>query len=301
MAPKNTPAPTRPVLRYHGGKWLLASWVISHFPRHRIFVEPFCGAASVLMQKPRSYSEVLNDQWQDLVSVFRCLQEPAKAEQLQSKLELTPYARVEYDLACSPGEIPDDVEKARRMIIRSFMGFGSGSTFREHKTGFRSNSNRSGTTPARDWVNYPTQIAAFTARLRGVVLECRDALSLIPQHDTPGTLFYCDPPYPRSTRSVKSDSSRNGVYAHEMSDDKHRELAKVLRQVKGMVVLSGYPCDLYDCELYPDWVRVERPWFADGARKRMEVLWINPAAANVAQGKLPLFAPDATPATEGRV
>jgi DNA adenine methylase len=53
----------RPVLRYHGGKWLLAEWIISHFPPHRIYTEVFGGGGSVLMQKSRCYAEVYNDKW----------------------------------------------------------------------------------------------------------------------------------------------------------------------------------------------------------------------------------------------
>lgn len=78
------------------------------------------------------------------------------------------------------------------------------------------------------------------------------------------------PPYPASVRDKGTD------YVHEMTDEQHVELAALLHSVKGMVVLSGYPCDLYDKELYADWERFEKAHLADGARKRTEVLWISP-------------------------
>lgn len=282
-----TTAPTRPVLRYHGGKWMLAPWVIAHLPPHRVYVEPFGGAASVLMQKPRAYGEVYNDLDAEVVALFRVLRDPVLAARLREVVALTPFSRDEFAAAY---EISDDpVEQARRGIVRAFMGFGSAAFTKAHKTGFRSNSNRSGTIPATDWAHYPEAIPAMVERLRGVVIENRPALEVIAQHDSDDTLHYVDPPYPHDTRSL-SLSGRD-AYRHEMTDDDHRDLAASLRQVRGMVVLSGYPCNLYDRDLYPDWHRVERQHLADGARARTEVLWLSPrAAAAIDRQQTNLFA-----------
>jgi DNA adenine methylase len=262
--------PTRPVLRWHGGKWNLAPWVLSHLPAHRVYVEPYCGAASVLLRKPRSYAEVISDLDGEVVNVFRVLRDPILALELEQSLRLTPFARVEFRESYQPS--PEPVEQARRTMTRAFMGFGSNA--HNKTTGFRSSSNRSGTTPAHDWANYPDQLRAYVERLRGVVIENKDALDLIRQHDGPETCFYVDPPYPHSTRGAGQQQN----YRHEMTDDQHRELAAVLRELEGAVVLSGYPCALYDLELFPDWQRVERKALADGAEARTEVLWLNAKA-----------------------
>lgn len=271
-------APTRPPLRYHGGKWKLAPWLLGFFPAHRVYVEPFGGGAAVLMRKPRSYAEVYNDAWGDVVRVFRVLRDPEQAARLAELLRLTPYARDEYNETSQAAValIADDVERARRTILRSLAGFGSASTNGAHATGFRANSHRSGTAPAHDWANYPANVSSFTERLAGVCIENRPAVEVIGQHDRPGTLFYVDPPYPHATRNMRRG---NAAYACEMTDDDHRRLASVLHGVQGMVVLSGYPCALYDADLYPDWERHERPHLADGARARTEVVWLNPACA----------------------
>ena len=117
-------APTRPVLRWHGGKWRLAPWIISHFPPHRSYVEPFGGAASVLLRKERSYGEVYNDLDDLVVNLFRVLRHPEWGGALLESLCLTPFSRIEFEQAIEPGE-GDPIEAARRLIIRSFMGFGS--------------------------------------------------------------------------------------------------------------------------------------------------------------------------------
>ena len=266
--------PARPALRYHGGKWRMAPWIIGFLPPHRCYVEPFGGAASVLLRKPRSYAEVYNDLDRDVVNLFRVLQDPLGSADLHRRLFLTPFARDEFTDAYEPTS--DAVERARRLVIRSFMGFGSDGTRTNIRTGFRACSDRSGTTPAGDWLGYVDALPTLIDRMRGVVVENRDALACMAQHDGPATLYYVDPPYRLDTRNI---SHRNHGYTHEMTDADHDRLLDELRQMRGMVVLSAYPSPTYERALV-GWRSIQRATYADGARPRTEVLWLSPRAAD---------------------
>jgi DNA adenine methylase len=233
----------------------------------------------VLLRKPRAYGEIYNDLDGEVVNVFRMLRD--RGAELQRALELTPFSREEFELSYTLAS--DPLEAARRTVARSFMGFGSAAATGE-RSGFRANSNRSGTTPAHDWANFAPAVEALTDRMRGVVIENRDALAVMVHHDSPQTLHYCDPPYVHSTRSGKvrgivSQGRASGkAYRHEMDDEHHRQFSLVARSLEGMVVVSGYPCPLYN-ELFEGWERFERPAYADGARERTEVVWLNAACS----------------------
>lgn len=260
--------PTRPLVRYHGGKWKLAPWIIANFPAHRVYVEPYGGGGSVLLRKPRSYAEVYNDLDGEMVNLFRMVRD--RSDELRRALELTPFSRTDFLESYKPAK--DPIEQARRTVARSYMGFGSAAAS-GNKTGFRSNSNRSGTTPAHDWTNYPAALVALAERLRGVVIENKDAIEVMQVHDNETALHYVDPPYVHSTRHEGNKYCKK-CYRFEMTDDEHRTLAAVLHELKGAVVLSGYPCALYD-KLYAGWQRIEnRGAHADGAKYRIEVLWM---------------------------
>lgn len=268
----------RPAIRYHGSKFRLAPWILQHFPPHTTYVEAFGGSAAVLLQKPRAYSEVYNDLDGDIVNFFRVLQDPENRRRLIETVELTPYARAEFERAWEPAT--DPIERARRTCIRASMGFGSaGAT--KGTTGFRVDSNRPYGTAQHNWQNYPLAIARAGERFAGVLIENQPAIRVLFQHDTGTTLHFVDPPYLHGTRVIKPGTSRG--YAHEMTDDEHAELLAKLQDLRGMVVVCGYPSDLYN-EALRDWTRDETTSRASaqrGTSMRTEVVWMNRACTEV--------------------
>lgn len=259
---------TRPALRYHGGKWRLADWIISHLPHHHCYVEPFGGAMSVLLRKPASAIEVYNDLDSHVVGFFRVLQNPVLAEQLRRSLENTPYSRAEFVLAWQDCE--DPVEAARRMVIRTAQSIGAKK--RLARNGWRAGPTHG--TPTAMWRGWPQHIPAYVERLRDVLIDAQSATDVIAQFDSPGTLFYVDPPYVLKTRA----GDHRKVYAHELEDGEHIALLDQLLQVRGMVLLSGYRHPLYD-EALVGWRRVDVHARAQSNQPRIESLWISPAAA----------------------
>lgn len=272
-------APERPVLRYFGGKWRLAPWVISHFPPHEIYVEPFGGAASVLMRKQRAKAEVYNDLDENTVNVFRVLRDPKSARRLLRLLRKTPFSRSELQLAMA--QVDDPIERARRTIVRAFQGFASQPGV--DRPGFRCATAVQNTTAAADWISYAKALPAFTERLAGVTIECTDGLELIGRYDSDNTLYYLDPPYAPETRRSEED------YRHEMSESDHARMLEAIRKLKGMVLISGYQSQAY-ADL--GWANVEVEHYANGTnsekRKRTEVLWMNSACV-AAQSQMRLL------------
>lgn len=271
----------RPVVRWFGGKWLQAPRIIKHFPPHRVYCEAFGGGGSVLLRKPRAYAEVYNDLDVEIVNLFRVLRDEEKSARLIELLHLTPFAREEWkDSYSCP---VDPLERARLLCVRSFMGYGANGHNRQASTGFRGSSNHTGrATVAVEWRGYPEALVDAVERLRGVVIENRDARVVMERHDGPETLHYVDPPYIWDTRGRFSAQRR---YVHEMSDDDHVKLLDFLCTLQGAVVLSGYPSGIYDDRL-GDWQRVEHAARADGARERTEVLWLNPSCVERLNGGL---------------
>lgn len=260
----------RPPIPYFGGKILIGPQIAALLPEHDHYIEPYCGSLAVLLAKPPSGHETVNDLDLELMTFWRILREqPAELERVCA---LTPHSRAEQQTAYL--DAASDLEVARRVFVRLTQG--RAGTMRQ--TGWRhyQNAAASPTFSMPEYLAaYVGRIAAAAERLSHVSLECMPALDVIAKYGTHETnLLYIDPPYPGSTRSRPWDG-----YRHEMrGDSDHRELAAALRAAGAAVVISGYASPLYDLELYPDWDRhtmTSGTGQGDGWGNRTEVLWSN--------------------------
>lgn len=269
-----------PALRYHGGKFRLAPWILQFFPPHGCYVEPFGGAAGVLLQKERSYAEVYNDLDGEIVNLFKVLRDPSSRAALVEACKLTPYAREEFELAYEPAS--DPIECARRTCVRAAMGFGSADATKG-VTGFRTDTRRKYGTAQHLWAEYPETLGAIGERFRGVLVENRDAVEVMRAHDGPDVLHFVDPPYMHEARNP-----RNGnCYRHELDDNGHLRVLNALHALEGMVVVCGYRTPLYD-EALREWTRYETAARISGGRgtsMRTEVVWLNQACTAALEGR----------------
>ena len=260
---------------WYGGKAYYATWLIERFPEHRVFVEPFGGAANVLLRKPPSEVEVYNDIDQRIVNLFRVIRDKRKFQRLQVALELTPYARDEFASLLDAPVTKDTVEEARRFftICRQARGGIGMSKLSRFAWAASKRTRRDMAEPVSKFLSSIDGLAEVANRLRTVMIESRPAIELIKQYDGKDSFFYLDPPYLPETRHGK----RASTYAQEMSIDDHSSLLRALKKIKGKAMLSGYTAPLYEDAL-KKWRREElvtKAHMSNSGKKRTEVIWCN--------------------------
>lgn len=261
------------ILKYPGSKWRIASWVISHMPKHACYVEPFFGSGAVFFNKPPSSHEVINDVDHNVVNLMQVIRD--HNDQLCEMISLTPWAREEFGRSYDSATT-DPIEKARRFLVRCWQAHGRKPGVR---TGWRRKSVVNSSTTVGLWRKLPDRLQAAVERLMCSEIESTDALKLIPDYNHPDVLIYADPPYLAETRSGRQ-------YACELQSKKeHLELLSVLLEHRGPVLLSAYPSPVYD-EALQGWESVTCENLAEKGKTSTEVLWMN---EKVGRNQLRLF------------
>ena len=63
----------KPALVYYGGKQNMLTYILPRVPKHKCYVEPFCGGATVFFAKNKCANEVLNDTNDNLINFYKML------------------------------------------------------------------------------------------------------------------------------------------------------------------------------------------------------------------------------------
>jgi DNA adenine methylase len=256
---------------WYGGKYSHLDWLLPLLPYATHYCEPFGGSAAVLINKVPAPIETYNDIDGELANFFRVLRDQKEA--LIEAIGLTPFSREEFENAITGStKHLSTLERARRFYVRARqVRTGLAQTASNGRWAHCRLTSRAGMAGAVSrWLGSVEALPDIAQRLLRVQIEHDTAINVIRRYDSKETLFYCDPPYPHSSRG---DSN---AYHYEMTDNEHIELAAVLKKAIGKVALSGYRCDLLDT-LYKDWDMIEAPpkTIHSVKAERVEVLWVN--------------------------
>jgi DNA adenine methylase len=263
-----------------GGKRRLAKHIIGAFPPHKLYVEVFGGSGAILFAKDPSPIEIYNDFDSSLFNVFQCVKDREKMEQMRDILSLKLYGKEESRLSFIEKDNEEDPVKRAAAWLHCLMTvYGN-----KIATGvnWSMSLNKNQTTH-----NVPTRVLAYLAmidrlpeihsRLRTVQIENASFETLIPQYDAEDAVFYVDPPYVTETRDEK-------LYTKELRQRDHHNLLRLLLDLKGSAVYSGYVHPTMRILETNGWTRKDidvispltNPLIFGEQRGKTESIWISP-------------------------
>lgn len=263
----------RPLVKYHGGKGRLHQWVISHFPPHKTFVEPFGGAASVLLNKSPVAVEVYNELEFDMFNLMHIVK--SDFDNFSTQVAAFEYSKPTF-LAQKElwlnGKFNSNLDRA--VCFYAVKRMSRGGLCQRFSWSNRIYS----TGPAEEhcWKSSLINLKPIRDRLSNVILRNEDAFSILSEYlNNEECLLYLDPPYLTSTRVYKK------AYDHEFNIKDHEHLAKLILPAKAKIILSGYPSEPY-AGWFADWYVYEKDVANHSSQyngkakvRKQEVLWAN--------------------------
>lgn len=119
----------------------------------------------------------------------------------------------------------------------------------------------------KSWKELPERLRLASERLLDAQIENVPAVEIIRRYDTSDVFMYIDPPY-------LWDIRKKYLYPHEMKDEEHIELLKLLKDHPGKIMISGYEAEVYN-EYLKGWRKESIAARAEGGAKRTETIWMN--------------------------
>lgn len=237
--------------RYPGGKGHNAKKINQYIPNGNIYLEPYCGMASLFAMQTKFAAYALNDIDQHIITLMRVLQNEQQYQELMRRLIYTPYSVDEFAKAIEiyTSKTEDNpIIKSWAFLVKQIQGF-SGISKTKGNWGRSLQANNNGMILYNYWQKKIANLNWWHEKLMGVYLDNKDALEFIPYWDATDNVFYIDPPYIKSTRLTTT----RDIYHNESDDEHHKELVNILTSLKGKAVLSCYDSPIYDLLLEHGW------------------------------------------------
>jgi DNA adenine methylase len=175
----------KPILRWPGGKSRMLKHLLPMVPPHTCYCEPFAGGLALLLAKPRSSVEVINDRNGDLIALYRCIQ--YHLPELMRELScLISSRQILKDFIAQPGIT--EIQRAARFYYRNRTSFAGG------MRSFAVSRTRGGSTGFHTAKNFDL-LGKARPRLDGVVIEHLDYERCMALYDSANSFFFLDPPY----------------------------------------------------------------------------------------------------------
>ena len=256
-------------IRYFGGKGTMVNTILKYFPpKYNMYVEPFGGAYSVGF-KQQCRVEIYNDLEKNVYSLFKVLSDPTLFPEFKKKCDLAYYCN---DLR----EESKQMLKLNNLSIvdRAFCFFCINRTSQNGVGGFSINTivRRNMSKSVSDMLSAIDGLTDFHHRLSKVIVSNYDGCKIIKRCSKPDTLFYCDPPYPWSTRG-------NVRYTVDMDEHKHQEFLDTVLNNKSLYLISGYDNDQYKILEANGFKRIDFPVKTTTGthqkKTKIESLWLN--------------------------
>ena len=230
----------KPLIPWPGGKRRLANQIIEALPAHDCYVEPFCGAAAVLLQKAPAKVEVLNDLNGDLINLYRVVKHHPVEFTHQFRWALNSRKMYEWHNVTAPQTLTD-IQRAARFFYLQKLAFGARVTGRTFGTATTSK-------PRLNLMRIEEDISEMHLRLANVYIEHLPWHECALRYDRPHTALFFDPPY-----------WQTAGYGNDFPWSEYERLAEFAVNAKGGIVIT--------LNEHPDIRRL----FADFDQKPMQI------------------------------
>jgi DNA adenine methylase len=271
---KTTVKKLRPPIKTHGGKYYLSNWVIDNFPKNYTelnYCEPFCGGASVFLNKDPSDHETIADIDKGVISVFKALRDEPK--EFIGKLKRIKYTEATFNrhLKRAGTEFDDYVDHAVNEFVLRRMSRGG------LKNSFAWSDRIRGGKPGdvNAWETILEMLPHIAERVKRCTIICAPFDKVVKNWDEENVFTYLDPPYMHSTRN----ESAIDAYQYEMTVEDHIRLLNMIKSARGKIMISGYHSPLYKKTLV-GW-KCKKKEIANHSgqskskERRLECIWMN--------------------------